>query len=788
MGDFALHTRNKGSRVFRNLLLCKLIRMKNLFLILLFSIGLWPRLHAQQPVEKGVILIVHSLNFRETWTSQTCATVQETFTAQGYRVEEEALRIPTLKNAEELEQKRQFLIRKYSLSPRLIILIGDPAWLFCQPLFDNEWKEIPTIICYSRDKMPKKIEYLLDKTPISPENMVTAEEVTAGYNVTLLKQPLYIFETIRLMLSVQPEIKRIAFIYDNRYISLLSGMNLERVIRKDFPDLQLSLLQTPTLQTEHLLDTLSSYNQETGIIYYSWMVLKRDQKNTYLADNVQKMMSIFSHPPVFTLTDMNAELGGFAGGYYIPTSSIAASLVKTAEEILNGTPARDIDPQAAGKPYAFLNYQYLLQHGILPERFPKNVVYFQQPDSFFVTYKIHILSSIVILILLISVAFLRFRLFIQKQKQRDRELVAAKKTEELNQKYGLVLKASRLCVWTWDLRTNLIYSDNEYTSLPIQTGFQYSFTKDQLYQLIHPEDREIIRKAYEEVKEGRNDILSLELRILSPDLHWIESYAIIGSRDEHFRPTTLVGGSVLIDQRKQMEQEVREKEKAEEANRLKSAFLANMSHEIRTPLNAIVGFSNLIAQTSESEETAEFCRIIETNNELLLQLVNDILDLSKIEAGQMDFIYSEVDLNEVFHTLEQTFKHRVKKGVTLYCEVPNANYFIHSEKNRLTQVINNFMTNACKFTFEGSIHMGYRPTHEGIYCYVKDTGKGIAEEHIPHVFERFAKFDSFIQGTGLGLSICETIVQTLNGQIGVESEEGKGSTFWFTIPCVLSIR
>lgn len=762
--------------------------MKNLFLILLISIGLWPRLHAQQPVEDKVILILHSLNFRETWTNRTCAIVEEAFTAKGYRVEKEALRIPTLKSVEELEQKRHFLFQKYDVSPRLIIFIGDPAWLACQPLFDKEWKEIPSIICYSRDIMPKNIDYLLDRSIDSEENMAPVEEVIAGYNATFLKQPLYIFETIRLMLRLQPDIKNIAFIYDNRYISLLSSKSLERIIRKDFPELRLNLLQTPTLDTENLLDTLSSYNQETGILYYSWMVLRQEQKNPYLADNVQKMMNIFSRPPVFTICDMDAEKGYFAGGYYISTSSIAATLIQTSEEILNGTPARDIHPQLAGTPYAYLNYKHLLQHGIPSGEFPKNAIYYQQPDSFFVTYKIHLLSAVVILILLVSVAFLRFRLFVQKQKQRDRELIAAKKTEELNQKYGLVLKASRLCVWTWDLRKNIIYSDSDYTAFPFDTGFQHSFTEQELFQLIHPDDREKVTLAYKDLKMGKNDILSLEMRVLTPELHWIESYAIIGSRDEQFRPTNLVGGSIMIDQRKKMEQEVREKEKAEEANRLKSAFLANMSHEIRTPLNAIVGFSNLIAQTSESEETAEFCRIIETNNELLLQLINDILDLSKIEAGQMEFIYSEVDLNDVFRTLEQTFKHRVKEGVTLYCEIPKPNYFIHSEKNRLTQVINNFMTNACKFTFEGSIRMGYRPTEEGIYCYVKDTGKGIAEKNVPHVFERFAKFDSFIQGTGLGLSICQTIVQTLNGQIGVESEEGKGSTFWFTIPCVLSIR
>ena len=235
-----------------------------------------------------------------------------------------------------------------------------------------------------------------------------------------------------------------------------------------------------------------------------------------------------------------------------------------------------------------------------------------------------------------------------------------------------------------------------------------------------------------------------------------------------------------------MELELRDKEKIEESNRLKSAFLANMSHEIRTPLNAIVGFSNLLAETCHSEETREFCEIIETNNELLLQLVNDILDLSKIEAGQMDFIYSEFNVSTLFRSLYQTFQSRVKDGVTLYCEIPEQDCVIYSEKNRLTQVITNFLTNACKFTFQGAIRMGYKEREDGLYFYVKDTGKGIERKNLPHVFERFAKFDSFIQGTGLGLSICQTILENLHGKIGVESEEGKGSTFWFTIPCAVS--
>lgn len=236
-------------------------------------------------------------------------------------------------------------------------------------------------------------------------------------------------------------------------------------------------------------------------------------------------------------------------------------------------------------------------------------------------------------------------------------------------------------------------------------------------------------------------------------------------------------------QKLKQEEERREKEKAEEANHLKTAFLANMSHEIRTPLNAIVGFSNLIANSESPEETQKFCDIIEENNELLLQLINDILDLSKIEAGQIDFNYSEINVSLLYLNLMQIFRVRTKEGVTLTCELPEQPCFIRSEKNRISQVVSNFLTNACKFTFKGTICMGYEKTEEGLRFYVTDTGKGIAKENIPHVFERFAKFDSFIQGTGLGLSICQTIVEQLKGKIGVESEEGKGSTFWFSIPC-----
>lgn len=227
------------------------------------------------------------------------------------------------------------------------------------------------------------------------------------------------------------------------------------------------------------------------------------------------------------------------------------------------------------------------------------------------------------------------------------------------------------------------------------------------------------------------------------------------------------------------------KKAAEEADKQKSAFVANMSHEIRTPLNAIVGFSGLVATTDDIEQKKHYMRIIQTNNDLLLRLVNDILDMSKIEAGTLDFNFSEVDLNQIMREQEQSFRFRLEgmnSPVQIYFEQSRPSCYIHTEKNRVSQVLVNFITNAIKFTEKGSIVMGYEVRENEIYCYVKDTGVGIDPERQSRIFDRFTKLDTRKQGTGLGLSISKSIINKLEGKIGVESELGKGSTFWFTLP------
>lgn len=223
---------------------------------------------------------------------------------------------------------------------------------------------------------------------------------------------------------------------------------------------------------------------------------------------------------------------------------------------------------------------------------------------------------------------------------------------------------------------------------------------------------------------------------------------------------------------------------AEVAGEQKTAFLANMSHEIRTPLNAIVGFAGLLANASESELNS-YVEIIKGNTNMLLQLVNDILDMSKIEAGTLEFIYSDTDVNQIMRELEGIFRLRLEEAdssVRIVFEPCLPVCFIHTEKNRVSQVLSNFLSNAFKYTKEGSITLGYKVREDDIYFYVQDTGAGIPAGKVDKVFERFMKLDAKKQGTGLGLSISRTIIKKLGGEIGVFSEYGKGSTFWFTLP------
>ena len=294
-----------------------------------------------------------------------------------------------------------------------------------------------------------------------------------------------------------------------------------------------------------------------------------------------------------------------------------------------------------------------------------------------------------------------------------------------------------------------------------------------------------IRQAFEQ-RRGFTD-LNATLNVLTSEKKSVECDAVIsGSYFLLNEEENMVLTVHDITQLKQAEKQLTlAKEKAENADLSKSTFLANMSHEIRTPLNAITGFAEILASANTEEEKAQYQEIIKMNADLLLQLVNDILDMSKIEAGTLEFVYTKVDINLLLSDLRQLFQMKVNDAggnIQIIAEPSLPSCSIETDRNRDAQVLSNFTTNAIKFTQEGTISIGYEARDTELYFYVTDTGAGIPADKLPEVFGRFVKLNKDKKGTGLGLSISKTIVNKLEGQIGADSVEGKGSTFWFTIP------
>lgn len=318
--------------------------------------------------------------------------------------------------------------------------------------------------------------------------------------------------------------------------------------------------------------------------------------------------------------------------------------------------------------------------------------------------------------------------------------------------------------------------EEEGTPLPEIIGIHSHF---------HPEDRAMMIDFLDKVIKGESSKLSRDVRIRRADGNytWTRVNVLVRNYQPQDNIIEMLCINFDITELKETERMlIGAKEKAEEADRLKSAFLANMSHEIRTPLNAIVGFSSLLEEAEDAEEKHLYATIIEENNKLLLQLISDILDLSKIEAGTFDIIPEQVDAQQLCNELLQSMQVRATEQVEILLapELPELTFT--SDKNRLYQVLLNFVTNALKFTSEGSIVIDYRINGNEVRFSVQDTGMGIEPEKQEAIFTRFVKLNNFIAGTGLGLPICQSIVTQLGGKIGVESEPGKGSCFWFTHP------
>ena len=368
-------------------------------------------------------------------------------------------------------------------------------------------------------------------------------------------------------------------------------------------------------------------------------------------------------------------------------------------------------------------------------------------------------------------------------RMRRRSRVERKNMEMLEETHRrLMLSTDGGRISLWDIQGENIEFDENYTRL---VGMeQRTFVRTDFLKYAYPDDVPLLNSLYETLHQSTDmQVRRVRFSFSEEDYRWYE----LRCRSLKDAKGRIMLAGIMQDIQIQVEHEeqlIQAKQMAENAE-LKQSFLNNMSHEIRTPLNAIIGFSDLLVEAENLEERKEYVKIVRNNNELLLQLITDILDLSKIEAGTFEFSCGDVDVNLLCEDIVCCMQMKVHEEVELLFDSHLPQCHIISDRNRLHQVILNFVNNAIKFTSQGSIRVGYQVKGEELEVYVQDTGVGIDEEQQLHIFERFVKLNSFVPGTGLGLSICQSIIEQLGGRIGVDSELGKGSRFWFRLPGVI---
>lgn len=401
--------------------------------------------------------------------------------------------------------------------------------------------------------------------------------------------------------------------------------------------------------------------------------------------------------------------------------------------------------------------------------------------------RMDILAWIVGLPVLLAAIILLYYQYLQSRILKS-EMGLLSKMKIHSVEYDLVLKAMKLAIWHLDIPARAFTLETDYRDASDTNDFPPGISIDDVYQRILTEDADKIKKGIAELASGRADVYHEQFQMQVPHSnrrYWLEGFATVDKRDLQGKPLSIVGTLMRIDQQKSIENALMEAVyHAEESDRLKSAFLANISHEIRTPLNAIVGFSEVLTNVEDESERMSLLNLIKKNNADLLRIFDDIMSMSKLEArGGEALKKSTFKLKDVLEELADKYQDMSKQtGVPIVIENVEQLPKLNTDRDRLREILNQYLDNAMKFTKEGQVTIGCMSQGDKVRIWVRDTGIGIPDSMCnEHLFERFVKVDEFVSGTGLGLSICRSLALSMNGEVGVKSQQGKGSTFWIEL-------
>lgn len=541
--------------------------------------------------------------------------------------------------------------------PDLIVLVSDEAWFAFRHARKKHYENVPVLLVAVKSASPSEEQLANPDSISSYTQLAKTRDLLRENNATGVIRELNIRGVINLMDTMVDDLREVAVITDSRLQGVYTSLMARDVLENERKDLKGRFIRSSEVSTDSLFKIVRGFGDTTAMLLSSWFT--PGYGFNYSMNYVYSEISSISSSPMFGVVAKAVENGYFAGGYFMPENFWGKEAVKYIEKIAAGLLPSSLPPEIYTDSQCHLNWEAMKRYNLNTKNLPDNTKIFDRPTDVYRKYRIQIIITGSILLIMIIAALLLMRSYI-------------------------VIKAAR--------KRLLDSEDNLYRAL----------------------------------------------------------------------------------------------KKAQESDKLKSAFLANMSHEIRTPLNSILGFTELLSETTEESEREQYQRIIASSSDMLLRLIDDILDLSKIEAGTYEFVFEPVDVCEILNDLAQVFANKAQKGVEFSVECRFDELMIYADKKRIFQVLTNLVSNAIKFTKHGFIKVVCDSEEfDGerfVVLTVEDTGLGIPEEKIPTIFQRFVKLNDLSDGTGLGLTICSTIVQKHNGTIQVKSKQGFGTKFIVRIP------
>ncbi len=746
----------------------KLFNIITLLLVSLICFGF----DAKAEVHKKQLVIINSYNEVAPWPRKYINNIiQEISTRPDFN----AVRVIHLNNSlifnmDDYEELEHMMFENYNgEDPDYLVLIGVFAFNLRDKIKEH-WGDIPMLLISQNDRIAPLDFYFTSEDnndSIMPPKMTPLETLRNDYNFSLVLTPNKHKETVDMMMHMYPDMKKFVFMADGLYVNRHLSYMIREYINLKYPQVEYEWLLAG--EEGVMLPYLNNNDPNIGLLLSTWYYTAPGVSGLPLMSAADSFLINGAHRPVFGLR-YAYMVYGVLGGYYVSPEQIHTFVMEGLSDLISDKNMRDVPFRIPNEAHPYISYPKLENLEIPIDICPDDTVFIDKPLTVWEMYRQYILIGAGVLVFLLLSLIIWYIVAHRRGLNKDyNNLVNSMPIGYMRTVVNLDKDGSV---------KNVRYSGMNKTLKTLADDLNLKSLKSEEYADIRQESIDAL-----ESEEGPTGKI-----IKAPyDDVYLEFIVNLNKKSKDNRKILDVFAIDVTD-KMQVEQVLRDAaKKAVEADNMKSAFLANMSHEIRTPLNAIVGFSSLLCKTTDQEKKKKFVEIIETNNQLLLKLIGDILDISKADSDRLVFNMYKININKLITTICSGVDITKKPDVKIDIKLGMESCFITSDPYRVTQVINNLLTNAIKFTDTGTITVGYELLQNNMLrFYVKDTGLGISQADMSKLFNRFSKLNSFIQGTGLGLVISKAIIEKLGGTMKAESEgRGRGSTFSFTLPYVL---